>query len=359
MKDIGLYIHVPFCKSRCPYCDFYTMRADEETKAAYVEAVKRSLREWAAKEDFCASTVYFGGGTPSVLTGEQVAEILTVVKELYHVPAAAEITVECNPSSDLEHFIPVVASAGVNRVSLGMQSAVDAERRQLGRLSGTARVEECLDICRSAGIDNLSLDIMLGVPDQTMESLQSTLDFCVDTGVPHISSYMLKLEEGTNYWKRQDRLNLADEDTVSAFYLEVGRRLAEAGFSHYEISNYAKPGYESRHNTKYWQCKEYLGIGPAAHSFLDGKRFYYERDLSSFLNGTEPVFDCTGGDFSERLMLALRLSEGFSEELPERIRQKLTRPYLAPYVTYDGTTLKLTEQGFLVSNAIIGLLLDD
>lgn len=360
MNEIGLYIHVPFCASKCPYCDFYSMRADEETKAAYVEAVKRSLRDWAEKAGpLRVTTIYFGGGTPSVLKGEQIADLLDQIRQTYSVSEDAEITVECNPSSPLETFLPIVTEAGVNRISMGMQSAVDIERRRLGRLSDSTRVEECIALCRKVGIENISLDLMQGIPEQTKESLQQSLDFCISMGVPHISSYLLKVEEQTNFWRRRDKLNLPEEETTADFYLQTAEALKNAGYEHYEISNFAKPGFQSRHNKNYWLCKEYLGIGPGAHSFLNGKRFYYERDLERFLNGTEIVPDGNGGDFEERFMLALRLSDGFSEPLPERIKEKLEQPYMAKYVKYEGKTLQLTEQGFLVSNAVIAELLMD
>ncbi len=357
-NKLGLYIHVPFCAGRCPYCDFYTKCADRATRDAYVKAIQRDLlaRE---KEGYAFDTIYFGGGTPSVLDGTQVQTLLQVVRDHYSVAPDAEITVECNPSSNLEDFLPKVAKAGVNRVSLGMQSAVDRERQLLGRKADRNRVEEALHIARDNGISNLSLDIMLGVPEQTMDSLHRTLDFCLQTEVPHLSTYLLKLEEGTNFYRRRDKLALPSEETACTFYEETTRVLTGAGFYHYEISNFCKDGKESRHNLKYWRCQHYLGLGPAAHSYLNGTRFYYPRDLDAYLSGAAPIPDGTGGSFPERLMLALRLAEGFSEPLPESVQTKINLPYMADYLTYDGTALKLTERGFLVSNAVIGTLLED
>ena len=357
MKHIGLYVHVPFCASRCPYCDFYTERAGESVRSDFISALKRDVLAWSEKDDFCADTVYFGGGTPSVLPGDALAEILRLIKDRFHVPDSAEITVECNPSSDLETFLPAVTAAGVNRISLGMQSAVDNERKLLGRKADRKRVEECIALARRCGEDNISLDIMLGVPEQTEESLEETLQFCIDTGVPHLSSYMLKLEEGTNFYKRRDKLELPSEDTTVGFYEKTAAVLKAAGYQHYEISNFAKPGYEGRHNLKYWRCGEYLGLGPAAHSYLDGKRFYTEPDLTAYLDKEMISDEGTGGDFEERLMLALRLSEGFSEELPSTVMEELKKPYMAKYTNYDGKTLRLTEEGFLVSNSVISQLL--
>ncbi|HPZ01022.1 MAG TPA: radical SAM protein, partial [Clostridiales bacterium] len=178
MDPIGLYLHVPFCAGRCPYCDFFTLRADAEKRTAYVHALERDLISWS-KEEYAFDTVYFGGGTPSVLEGQQVAELLHVIRDHFPLAPQAEITVECNPSSDLEAFLPPIIAAGVNRISLGLQSAVERERRLLGRTADRKRVEEVLSLIRDLGVDNISLDVMLGVPEQTADSLWETLDFCL------------------------------------------------------------------------------------------------------------------------------------------------------------------------------------
>ncbi len=351
----GLYLHIPFCATRCPYCDFYTLRSrDTDEFERYADALIRSMQKW----DLQADTVYFGGGTPSVLPPDTFTRILSAAREHFRVPNGAEITVECNPSSDLEAFLPAAAKAGVNRVSLGMQSAVAGERAQLGRLSGPERVRECLEIARNSGIDDLTLDIMLGVPGQTMQSLDETLDFCLESGVPHLSAYLLKLEEGTNFWKRRDKLNLPEEDLTVDMYLHTAERLKAAGFTHYEISNFAKPGFEGKHNLKYWHCEEYLGLGPGAHSFLDGKRFRYERDLSAFLDGNPPVPDGDGGSEEERILLALRLQEGYTGEIPKEVSDYIARPGMSRYLEQEGDTIRLTSEGFLLSNYLISELLE-
>lgn len=356
MKHIGLYLHVPFCASQCPYCNFYKERTEESVRFSYVEALKKDILAYR-DAGFGFDTIYFGGGTPSLLKGEWVADLLTTIRQNFSVTEDAEITVECNPSSDLEDFLPKVRAAGVNRVSLGMQSAVDGERKALGRRADRQRVARCISLCREQDIENISIDIMLGVPGQTEESLQDTLAFCVETGVPHISAYMLKLEEGTVFYQRQEKLNLPEEDTVCRFYEQAEAFFSKNGYVHYEISNFCKPGYESRHNLKYWRCEEYLGLGPAAHSYLIGRRFSCPPNLEQYLEEPDVVFEGKGGSFEERLLLALRLKEGFSEPLTESLMEKVKQPYLAPYLSYDGTTLRLTEAGFLVSNTVIAELL--
>lgn len=364
MKDIGLYIHIPFCKSKCPYCDFYSMRADCVSFDAYTQSVVASLEKWAKKIQRNAETLYLGGGTPSLIGGNNIALIVRKAKELFAIDG--EITVECNPSAIEEDFFDTVAAAGVNRISLGMQSAVNDERKKLGRTADRKRIEECIAQARNAGIENITLDVMLGVPFQTIESLDETVDFCIETGVPHISAYMLKLEEGTYYYNNAQKLNLPDDDATADMYLHLSEKLEQSGFCHYEISNFAKEGYEGKHNLKYWNAEEYLGIGPSAHSFLDGRRFYYPRDIEYFLNDKEPIDDGIGGDEEEYIMLRLRLKEGicfsdyfnrYKKELSGQMveKAKLFEKQGLMEITKD--SISLTREGFLLSNTIISELI--
>ena len=295
----GIYIHIPFCKAKCPYCDFYSFRADEHSKDSYLTAVLSYLEKYREKITDRVDTVYFGGGTPSFFGGERIKEVLAYIKDNYSVTESAEITVECNPSSVDEVLVRNLYEAGVNRISMGMQSAVDKERVALGRLSGRERISRCIKLFRQYGIDNISLDLMLGIPCQTKKSLKESIDFVCSTDVNHISAYMLKIEEGTEFYRLGDKLILPNEDEVCELYLYTVEELTKRGYPQYEISNFAKNGFESRHNLKYWHCEEYLGIGPSAHSFLGGKRFYFERDFDSFIKGTSPIPDGDGGDEEE------------------------------------------------------------
>lgn len=364
MENIGLYLHIPFCKTKCPYCDFYSMRGDESDRDMYTISLTESMEEWADKVNVRANTLYFGGGTPSVLGAENIAMLTRRARQLFGVDG--EITVECNPSAVDDDFFEKVSSEGVNRISLGVQSVIESERKKLGRFSDRELIEKRIEQCLAAEIKNISLDVMLGVPNQTMKSLGETLDFCVNSGATHVSAYMLKTEEGTPYYKMRDRLNLPDEDTVADMYLAMSERLKSNGFCHYEISNFAKPGFEGKHNLKYWNCEEYLGLGPSAHSFLGGKRFYYPRDIEYFKDGGEPIFDCDGGDEEEYIMLRLRLGEGIIFEDFEK-KYKKTFPseiikMSEKYISYglmkktEGS-LALTEKGFLLSNSIIADLI--
>ncbi len=340
------------------------MRSDAVGYDDYTACVIESLESWSDKLSRKADTLYLGGGTPSLIGGKNIAFIVRRAKELFGVDG--EITVECNPSAVEDDFFETIAKAGVNRISLGMQSAVDSERRKLGRTADRDKVLKCINGARNAGIENITLDVMLGVPDQTMESLKETINFCVETGVPHISAYMLKLEEGTYYYNNAQKLNLPDEDTTADMYNLLADELEKNGFTHYEISNFAKEGFEGKHNLKYWNTEEYLGIGPSAHSFIDGKRFFYPRDMEHFRLGKDPLDDGSGGDEEEYVMLRLRLKDGiiFSEfskrygkEFSSEIIKKAKLFEKQGLIRVTEESISLTRAGFLLSNTIISELI--
>lgn len=357
-------MHIPFCRSKCPYCDFYSLKADESVKELYVNVLKNRITAEMSKFPCKADTLYIGGGTPSVLGAENLGEI--VKSALPFLTSDAEITVECNPFGLNEDFFNTLSFYGVNRISMGLQSANDSERRALGRLSDSETVKQAVLSAQSADISNISLDVMLGIPRQTEKSLSETLDFCLSLSVPHISAYILKLEEGTVFYNRQNSLSLPNDDAVADLYLQACETLEENGIMQYEISNFAKSGYESRHNLKYWNCEEYLGLGPAAHSFLGGKRFYFERDLSGFLNSSKPIQDGDGGDFTEYAMLRLRLTEGllqddtekrFGHKIPEEMIKKSAFFADNGLMESDKAGIRLTRKGFLLSNSILAEIL--
>ncbi len=335
-------------------------------KDSYLNAVLLCLDKWKEKISDKIDTVYFGGGTPSLFGEKRISYLLSYIKSQYDVTYDAEITVECNPSSVSAEFFNEIRGAGVNRISMGMQSAVDKERLSLGRLSDSLQVKNAVEMAKESGIDNISLDIMLGVPHQTMESLDQSIDFLLCLDIPHISAYMLKIEEGTPFDEMSESLALPDEDTVTEMYLHTSERLSSAGYNHYEISNFAKDNMQSRHNTRYWKGLDYIGIGPSAHSFLSGERFYYERDFGSFIGGAEPVSDGFGGDKEEYIMLRLRLAEGlnfeeyekkYGEKISEDKIEKMKKYEKSGLVIVDDEGIRLTPEGFLLSNMIIGELI--
>lgn len=365
MKNIGFYLHIPFCKSKCPYCDFYSFSGKDTEKDEYtkvlIERILSSISTLHCKGD----TLYIGGGTPSVLGADNLKTLVDTCKKGF-LTDDAEITVECNPHGLNEDFFKTLYDCGVNRISMGLQSAVDSERRVLGRLSDRNQVENVVKMAQRVGFENITLDVMLGVPNQTEKSLNETLDFCVSLGVPHISAYMLKIEENTHFYKNQSKYNFPDDDLTADLYLQMCETLESNDIMQYEISNFSKKGFESRHNLKYWHCEEYLGLGPSAHSFMNGKRFYFDRDFGAFMNGNLPIQDGFGGNFTEYAMLNLRLVEGlnedkvferFSHPIPKEIYEKSKIFIDNRYMTKTEKGLKLTRKGFLMSNTILAEIL--
>ena len=356
----GVYIHIPFCRSKCPYCDFYSLPG-KNCSDDYIAALCDEIRSFSAVGDFVSDrkipvdTVYFGGGTPSLLSPFQLEKILEAVKEGFTVSSDSEITLECNPSSpSLDIFMKSAALLGVNRISLGMQSSTDTERRLLGRKGTSENVKAAVEYARSSGIENISLDVMVGVPESTRDTLKGTLDFALSLEVPHISAYMLKIEEGTYYHRNQDKLSLPTEDETADMYLFMSHYLAEKGFLHYEISNFCKDGLYSKHNMKYWEGTPYIGFGPSAHSFYNGRRFYFPDDISSFINNRKAVFDGMGGDSEEMLMLLLRTYKGISLQDKTEKFKKIIDMYASHGLgRVENGRFFLTPEGMLISNSII------
>ena len=364
-EKLGLYIHIPFCKSKCAYCDFYSGKACEKDYDEYVMHLNDKIKYWSKKTDKALTSVYIGGGTPSVLGTDRLCGILDCVKSCFLINDNAEITVEINPESGKDLDFYKLRESGVNRISVGMQSSDEKELKTLGRIHNTDDVKLTIGNAQSAGINNISLDLMLGIPYQTKESLKRSIDYCSSLGVTHISSYILKIEEGTPFYKNKSSIPFPDEDEQSELYLFAVEYMSSLGYEQYEISNFAKKGYESRHNTSYWTLDDYIGIGPSAHSFYKGKRFYYERDMQSFYQNIT-VDDGSGGDEEEFIMLSLRLKSGlgfeeytkrFQKPVPDRIMRTADKYIKMDLMEFDDNRLFFTPKGFLVSNSIISELI--
>lgn len=339
----GLYFHIPFCRSKCPYCDFYSVKYDKSQSEKYVDRLIDEIKKYNGSFD----TIYFGGGTPSILEPELIEKIISASKSQFNIEKNVEITVECNPSKNLERDFEKYAEYGVNRISLGMQSARNEERFALGRVAGKSEVAKAIGDAKKSGITNISLDVMLGTPKQTLNTLDETFEFIDRMNVTHISAYMLKIEEGTKFFELKDRLELADEDIVAQMYLKTVDSLKSLGFNQYEISNFSKIGYESRHNLKYWELNEYLGIGATAHSLWGGKRFFYDKNFSI-------IDDGIGGTIEERIMLGLRLNKGIDKSL---IKKDFSQFIKMGLIEDLGKKIALTPDGMLVSNTIINELI--
>lgn len=343
MEKCGLYFHIPFCKNKCPYCDFYSVKYECKSAKIYTDLVIAEMHKYQGSFD----TIYFGGGTPSIIEPELIGKIITSAKEHFDIDENCEITIECNPSKDLVESFNKYKCYGINRISLGMQSAVDKERFALGRGAGKIQVEKAINDAKNAGIENISLDLMLGTPKQTLDSLDETFEFIGKMNVQHISAYMLKLEEGTKFYEMQDKLNLPDEDLTSDMYLKTIKCLNDLGFKQYEISNFAKEGYQSKHNNKYWELVPYLGLGKSAHSFWNGKRFFYNENM-------QIVDDGIGGTSEEAIMLGLRLTKGISKGLVQKPYEHFIKMGL---IAENESNIFLTPKGMLVSNLIINELI--
>ena len=367
---LGLYIHIPFCKAKCAYCDFYSLAHSEEKMDAYMAALLRHLEEVAPRAaGMQVDTVYFGGGTPSYLGAARLCRILQTVLRRYDVARDAEITLEANPDSAGDwKELRKLRRAGFNRLSLGVQSTDDALLRRIGRVHTYEQVQQAVMAARKAKFTNLSLDLIYGLPGQTMEDWQRTLADAVALGPEHLSCYGLKLEEGTPLWQQRQTLTLPDDDVQADMYLYTVAALGEMGYEQYEISNFAKSGKESRHNLKYWRMEEYAGFGPGAHSDFGGVRYGYVRDIDSYIAGrlvlSESETDSTSARDYEYVMLSLRTAAGIDRQTFEKRYRQRFQPMETLFEQYEKAGLasrteggwRLTPRGFLVSNSIIAAL---
>lgn len=364
-KKIGIYIHVPFCISKCAYCDFYSLSYSEKQVEEYVEKIVSELNRWGAKLKCSADTLYFGGGTPSLLSANQISRIIETAKKNFGLEEA-EITVEVNPKEDLADWFQCIEKYGVNRVSLGYQSGIDQELALLSRRHKVEDVVKAVEDIRAAGIDNFSLDLMIGIPNQDEQSLKRSIETAVSLNPSHISAYLLSIEENTPFYKMQEKLNIPDDDKAAELYLTACDLLKEKGFERYEISNFAIDKKYSKHNTKYWKNEEYLGLGPGAHSFLSGKRFHYSRNLKEYLDNPLEIFEESAGGFEEWFMLVIRLREGVSfEQINKKFENLDTKQakIKADLFVKGGllekveSIYRLTDKGAVISNSVITELL--
>lgn len=375
METIGIYIHIPFCRSKCAYCDFYSRcDFDDQMLNRYLAALTTQIEETFPQGGrYAADTVYIGGGTPSVLGGRRLAKLLHTLEKRVQLAKNPEITVEVNPESTDKSLLKQLRAAGVNRLSMGVQSSDDNELRAIGRIHDFARARDAVALMKKYGFSNFSLDLMYGLPDQTMESWQKSVEDVLALGPAHLSCYGLKLEEHAPLLQKNPRL--PDDDAQADMYLWAVKRLESAGYPQYEISNFARQGMRSRHNSKYWDLSPYVGLGCAAHSFYNNRRSKVVSSVDRYLaayegKGGDVLEDADDCSFISRtgeyIMLGLRTVGGVSgHEFFTRFRQDFT-PYeerLRPYVqtghaVCDGDCWHLTPKGFLVSNTIIGAVLD-
>ena len=357
MKDnnLGIYIHIPFCERKCRYCDFLSFNADEPIKESYVEALLREIKE-NPHTTRTVDTIFFGGGTPSVLPARLIARILDELRKSFNVREDAEITVECNPGTVDDEKLKIYKSARVNRISFGLQSADDAELEMLGRIHNFEDFKESFLAAKEAGFENINVDIMMALPGQLRETLFYTIEEVTALGPKHISMYSLILEEGTPLKESLPNLPpLPSEDKEREMYKEATKLLKSKGYGRYEISNYSKPGFESRHNIRYWQLDEYLGFGIGAASFTEGKRFSNTESIEDYIKTDD--FEKIKRDVTilskedlmgEFMFLGLRMMRGVSgKDFYERFGEDMKEVFADAVKAHlqDGT-LKVTEEGF-------------
>lgn len=356
-NNLGIYIHIPFCERKCAYCNFFSAFPTDSLKQDYLAALEREIRAWSGKIDREIDSIYIGGGTPSVLK-EDIKRVIGSIKDNFCVSENAEITVEMNPAAENEPFLKAAFSAGANRLSIGAQSSNDEMLKLLGRTHTALDTKATVEKAREIGFRNISLDIMLALPKSNSETLNRDIEFLLKLEPQHISAYILKIEEKTAFHKLEQTLSLPDDDAAAEQYLQLCNSLIESGYEHYEISNFCKANYESRHNLKYWKSEEYLGVGPAAHSFINKKRFYYPANLKKFIARPETIDDGSGGDQEEQFMLSLRLSSGADigwlyKKNPTETKRRVQLLCGCGYITSCEDRIFLTDKGMAVANSII------
>ena len=376
-KSLGIYVHIPFCRSKCEYCDFYSIPGarSKELMTRYLDAVIAHIRESApCAVGYEVDTVYFGGGTPSFFGATGLSRIFAEIDRRFDVSRDAEVTLEANPDSVTLPMLTQLRRAGFNRISIGVQSDIDEQLKALGRPHNYKQAQQAVSMARRAGFNNVSVDLMFGLPNQTREQWMQTLRNVIDLKADHISCYGLKVEPGTKLYEYRSCANLPDDDAQADMYFYAVETLEQFGYHQYEISNFAKDGYICRHNMKYWTGDEYLSFGPCAASDFAGKRFTIAPDIEKYMEGVlnkgAILSECETVPMRERageyLMLRLRTVDGVEEgeytksfllpfEPLEEVFQKLFKQDLCKNVS---GRWRLTPKGFMLSNSIIVLLLE-
>jgi len=369
-RDTALYIHVPFCRRKCPYCSFVSYDYRGEDIPLYINALKQELKQRAGGEHI--RSIFFGGGTPSLLAAEVIGDILSLTNTLFNVDKAAEITMEANPGTVDEAYLTAVRKLGVNRLSLGVQSLDDRELVLLGRIHNAGQARDAVRFARNAGFDNLSLDLIYGLPGQDITGWQHSLDEALALKPEHLSLYGLTLEEDTPMWTAisQGFLPALDPDLSADMYELAEDRLAASRYEHYEISNWARRGRECRHNLTYWCTLPYIGVGAAAHSYMNGRRMANTKDLDKYLayySGTKPPVPeldeeiNTELELAESVILGLRLVAGinadevksrFGVDILARYRRQIEEMTSAGLLEQNNGNIKLTRRGRLLSNEV-------
>ncbi|MDR0817963.1 MAG: radical SAM family heme chaperone HemW [Oscillospiraceae bacterium] len=377
MKTIGIYIHIPFCRSKCDYCDFCSYAGRDELAQDYQNAVIRHVKEFAPRlAGYYVDTVYFGGGTPTHYGASRLIALFDALKSHLKVLRTAEVTLEANPESVDVNELYRLRRAGFNRLSLGVQSLDDITLKRVGRIHTAEEALDAIDRVRESGFDNLSLDLIYGLPGQSREEWAETLNRALRTTPEHISAYGLTIEENTPLWRLRNSQDIPNDDAQADMYLYAADTIADAGYQQYEISNFAMRGKESKHNLKYWRLNEYCGFGCSASSYLGGMRYTYLRDPKEYIKAVNSGAGITIAEETETLtpyenaaeyiMLGMRTNYGVSREEYELVyrggfaplEQMLESYIKMGFAQKRDNRYSFTAKGFLLSNRLIGELLD-
>lgn len=373
MEELGIYIHIPFCKQKCFYCDFCSFANKNEMQEKYVETVINEIKNITHKEKYTVTTIYLGGGTPSILNPEYIKNILQEIKSSFKILDDAEITIEINPGTVNEEKLKRYKEYGINRLSIGLQSANDKILKNIGRIHDYKQFEETFFFARKCGFKNINVDLMIGLPTQAIEDVKQTLEKIIQKNPEHISVYSLIIEEGTTIEKliNENKLQLPDEETERIMYWTVVNELKENGYNQYEISNFSKKTYESKHNTNCWKQKQYIGLGTSAHSYLNKKRYSNTNNIEEYIkniqesniskNITIHEEQTEESTMNEYMLLGLRMIQGINiNEFEQKFKTDPTIKYKEileklqkeNLIQITKTSIKLTKQGIDFGNIV-------
>lgn len=373
MEELGIYIHIPFCKQKCFYCDFCSFANKNEMQEKYVEAVINEIKNITHKEKYTVTTIYLGGGTPSILNPECIKNILQEIKSSFKILDDAEITIEINPGTVNEEKLKKYKEYGINRLSIGLQSANDKILKKIGRIHDYKQFEETFFYARKCGFKNINVDLMIGLPTQAVEDVKQTLEKIIQKNPEHISVYSLIIEEGTIIEKliNENKLQLPDEETERIMYWTVVNELKENGYNQYEISNFSKKTYESKHNTNCWKQKQYIGLGTSAHSYLNKKRYSNTNNIEEYIkniqenniskNITIHEEQTEESTMNEYMLLGLRMIQGininefkqkFKIDPTIKYKETLEKLQKENLIQITKTSIKLTKQGIDFGNIV-------
>lgn len=360
----GLYIHIPFCLKKCAYCDFISFPNSEQYHSDYVNALIKEMKKYKSEK---IDSIFIGGGTPTILTAYQTEKLLNEINCNFDISSGCEFSIEANPKTLDRDKLAIMQKNGVNRLSIGVQSFNDDELKMLGRVHSADDARKTVIMAQDMGFNNINIDLMSALPYQTAEKMLYSLKSAVSLNVNHMSCYSLILEDGTLLEKKysQGKITVPDEDTDREIYRMICNYLSENGYNQYEISNFAKTNCECRHNIKYWQCREYIGLGVAAHSYIGNSRFYNTNDLKSYISGDykdgEVLLD-KNDMIEEFMIMGLRMNDGVSKsEFQKRFQKTIDEVYKDiifkhiknGFIICNGDKYCLSEKGIDVSNSIL------